>query len=80
MQQHISLSDFYSQLQRHDWFYNFSDDNRVFRAGDADAKRLKQVATSNGPEYISLLEAYRAAKYSGQPWGTEQKSLPDRPA
>jgi hypothetical protein len=44
----VSLQDFYDMLNTHDWFYEFSDDNRVWNEGiRAEAKLLLIASTSD---------------------------------
>jgi hypothetical protein len=43
----IKPSDFYKILANHDWYYNFSDDGRVWRAGQAMEKCIVSCALRN---------------------------------
>lgn len=75
-----SLKEFYDLLERHDWFYSFSDDHSVWLAGNRRQKELQAIAENGGQEYIDLLKAYEDHMYSGKPWDNEQAPKPARPA
>lgn len=44
-------------LEDHDWFYEFTEDRRVFNRGLTERKRLEQLADDN-PEFAELFETY----------------------
>lgn len=48
---------YFSQLEKHDWYYNYSDDHRVWTNGSAQAKRLQAIAQEN-PILIRMLKDY----------------------
>lgn len=52
------LEAFKQKLERHDWFFYFSDDSRVYNAGEATSKALVNE-TKNGP--IEFKKAYNEA-------------------
>ena len=70
--------DFYDLLTKHDWFYCWSDDNRVFQAGEAARKNLEAIAAGDQVKLNLLLE-YGNHVFSGKPWGTVQAPKPARP-
>jgi hypothetical protein len=44
LQEHKQLIEsFFSQCVRHDWFYAFSDDNKVYSKGETSLNTLKQT-------------------------------------
>jgi hypothetical protein len=44
------------QLKRHDWYYAYSDDHRVFTAGSSESRRLSQkVESLNCPYSMAQL-------------------------
>lgn len=47
----IPLEEFKYQLSCHDWYYYFSDDHRVYSAGEADSNRLKAIADAGNDDY-----------------------------
>ena len=48
-------------LSRHDWYYSYSDDNRVWRAGEASWKAI-QVMLKEHPEFQSILDAFKTER------------------
>jgi hypothetical protein len=42
---------FMEKLEAHDWYYEFSDDIKVYRRGKASEEELKKEAQENGPEF-----------------------------
>jgi len=75
----MTLQQLYDELERHDWFYAMSDDDRVYRAGSANASRLilQAAAVPGGAE---LMSAYQKHVFSGEPWGSTKTPKPERPA
>lgn len=43
----ITLEQFESELQKHDWLYYLSDSLRVVEKGEANEKRLRNLARDN---------------------------------
>lgn len=69
--------DFWDQLERHDWFYHFSDDHRVWVRGESDCKRLEDLAESLG--LTPMLKAFAEYHFSGESFGKPQAPKPERP-
>lgn len=74
----MSLLEFYDALDRFDWYYDFSDDGRVWRAGEAGHKRLKAIVAEGGDKYEALYNGFVDHYFSGKPWGTEKSPKPER--
>ena len=74
----MTLQEYYDALEKADWYYDYSDDNSVWRRGMAEIGRLEAVC-KEGPKYAALYEAFDKHKFSGKPWGTEQAPKPERP-
>ena len=72
--------DFYDLLEKHDWFYCWSDDHRVYTAGEASRKNLEMVARGDQVK-LNLLREYSAHMFSGKAWKTVQapKPAPNKP-
>lgn len=75
----LSLTDYWNMLSGHDWYYEFSDDHRVWSAGNAAHNRLLDLARQD-PERQKLFDAFNNHYFSGAPWNTVQQPLPPRPA
>lgn len=72
------LIEFYEMLQRHDWFYEFSDDHSVWQRGETSKTKLISISTQT-PEHRTLYNGFVAHYYSGASWKTEKKPLPPKP-
>jgi hypothetical protein len=57
---------FEAELERHDWFYDYSDDNNTYRAGKTAEKRLLQTAKEGGVDFQNVIVALWNKKYDGQ--------------
>lgn len=71
----LSIQSFYDDLVHHDWYYEYSDDGRVWRQGRADKERLEAEAKAGGVEYEALYQGF-ARHYFSYGNGPE---LPARP-
>jgi len=59
----ITLSEFYTLLDHHDWFYAYSDDGRYYRAGLEQMLAIKSVleqAEGVDKRYEDLYDDFRA--------------------
>jgi len=74
----MNLPEFYDQLDRHDWYYEWSDDHGVWERGSSDANRLAQIAKES-PVHQKLHNDFTEHKFSGESWGTEKAPKPIRP-
>ncbi len=54
----MNLADFKTKLDRHDWYYYFSDDHRVWCAGEAASKEIIELAKSSDDFKRAYNEAY----------------------
>jgi hypothetical protein len=73
------LQAFYDRLERHDWFYHYSDDNKVYNAGREADSKLKEYAREKGSDFKNLMTDYQNYLFSGSLYGTEKKPKPERP-
>lgn len=52
--------DFFNEkLEKHDWYYEFSDDITVYRRGKKAEAELEEAAKEGGPEFVAALSAAR---------------------
>jgi hypothetical protein len=58
------LKELDAQLARHDWFYNFSDCHRTWKAGESSLASIKDLAKMS-PEHGELYEAWSRRYFSG---------------
>lgn len=73
-----SLAEFYDVLERHDWYYYFSDDMSVHNKGELAQKNVEAMAKLS-VEHGTLFDAFNAHVFSGKPWGTERAPKPIKP-
>lgn len=69
-----TLTDYWDRLRRHDWYYGFSDDGRVYRAGEAESQAIRAIAKES-PEHQAMYDGF-VAHYSDH---GERPPLPPRP-
>lgn len=74
----MPLREFYSVLQSHDWFYYFSDDHRVWVAGEVASKRVQQLAKIS-PDHQALYDGFSAYHFSGESFGKPKAPYPEKP-
>ena len=43
----MDASEFFSLLEKHDWFYQYSDDHRAWEKGSTESKRLQAIIQEN---------------------------------
>lgn len=73
------LAAFYAHLQHHNWYYCFSEDRTVYRAGEESEKRLERLARESGPVHEWLWVEFSKHMGSGRAWNTKQHPLPPAP-
>ncbi len=77
--QQTPLSKFWDDLAKFDWYYSYSDDASVWRRGEAESKRLEQVAEQS-EEHAALMEAWkRHVKSYDLSMGKHAILRPERP-
>ena len=64
----MNLKEFDSMLKNFDWYYNMSDDNRVWRAGESANARIREVAKTSD-QHNELYEVWSKHYFSGASWG-----------
>lgn len=72
----MTRDEYRARLREHDWYYHFSDDPRVYHAGESESKLLIALAGQNS----EFQEDYRAVTdylFSGKSFGTSEISVPD---
>lgn len=72
----MDISEYYKQLEAHDWYYSFSDDSRAYNAGHDNEKRLYALR-GESEKHAALYDAFLAHKSSGKPWGTQEQPKPN---
>jgi hypothetical protein len=72
----MTLQDYYEELDKHDWYYQYSDDSRVYNKGQQNADRLKRISEES-PKHKILWEGFCNHMFSGGPWGTKKRRKPN---
>lgn len=75
----ITLQEYYDQLSRHDWTFQYSDDHSVWRRGSSEESRLIRIYTDNGPAFKELFDGFKNHVFNGEIYGTVKTPLPKRP-
>lgn len=65
------LDHFKEKLDNHDWYYEFSDDITVYRAGKANELSLEKEAKEGGPEFVQALSEAMAQRSNNIRKGTQ---------
>lgn len=52
------LDEYREKLKNHDWFYEFSEDQNIYRAGKTNEELLLKEAKELGPEYLELYQIH----------------------
>jgi len=74
-----SLAAFYAKLKSHDWYFGWSEDSSVYRAGEIADARLQKLAKDSGPVHQWLWGEYNKHMFSGSSWNTPQHPKPPQP-
>lgn len=67
----MTLEEFKEALKKHDWFYSFSDDGRVFNRGQQMDSQLLAIARNGGDDFKRIYNSEYAKR-----WHTKQFSPP----
>lgn len=61
----MNLKDFYNELVKHDWFFNYSDSHDVYTAGLVNEDKLMSISKTSG-KHRELFKSYeRYVRYGG---------------
>jgi hypothetical protein len=74
----VTLEQFHQMLSGHDWYFSFSDDSDVYRAGQDSQKRLDAIAKQS-PSYQALLDGFVRHYFPGEEEQVELPPLPVKP-
>lgn len=73
----LSLSEYWEMLNNHDWYFDCSDDGKVFARGRASLAKLSDIARQS-EEHKKMFDGFKAHKFSGKPWNTDQAAKPEK--
>lgn len=74
----ISLRDYWDSLNRHDWYYDYSDDHGVWKRGSSERSRLRALSMQSR-EHRDMFDKFHAHYFSGEGFGTSKQPKPERP-
>jgi hypothetical protein len=69
------IEEYYVMLERHDWYYAYSDDSRVFARGEQAASKVVSISKESD-KHKQLYKDYSAHIWSGKVFNTEKKPKP----
>ena len=62
----MTLADYYDRLDRHDWFYHYTDDHRVWTQGADEADKLWALGRQS-PAHAELYAEFLRHHSKGAP-------------
>ena len=74
----MDAKEFWDACDKFDWFYEMSDDGRVWRNGETARAKLLTFAPP-GSTNLAIWNGFVKHHYSGEPWGTAKEPKPERP-
>ncbi|MDN7465965.1 hypothetical protein [Burkholderia gladioli] len=74
-----TIEQFYDDLDRHDWYFSFSDNSQVYRNGTENVARIEAIVRRLGGDHAALYAAFEKHHFSGEPWSTPKWDKPARP-
>lgn len=72
------LAEYWDDLKKHDWYFNMTDDRGVWRRGDSNQRRLRAIASVQGPEFTDMYQAF-VDYHQRNMKGEATAPLPNRP-
>lgn len=54
----LTIKQFYDILSQHDWYYQYSDDHNVWKRGQEESSRIRQILQVEHPRSYQLRELY----------------------
>lgn len=74
----MNIQEYYDLLDKHDWFYQFSDDMSVYGAGEKAQKKI-QTLSDTSTVHRDLYLSFQGYKFSGPSYKTAALAKPVRP-
>lgn len=75
----MTLQEFYDKCAAFDWYYEYSDDHRVWQRGCTAHDALRAEAASD-PAKSEIYQAWHKHMFTGEPWKSERAPRPEKPA
>ena len=74
----MNIQEYYDLLDEHDWFYQFSDDMRVYNAGNVAQKKIQHLSETS-TVHRDLYLSFQGYIFSGPSYKTAHLTKPVRP-
>lgn len=71
-----SIVEYFEMLKNHDWYFEMSDDQSVWKEGSEYHQHLLNIANEKQADYKRMFDAFEQAYFSGEPWGTAKVEIP----
>ena len=75
----LTLAEYYDKLDKHDWFYDFSDDRNVRALGQKNDDEIKKIADTHGDKYLALYVDFKLHYFSGDSFNSLKAPKPKKP-
>lgn len=69
----MDLNDYEIALRNHDWYFYFSDDHRVYSAGEQSSGRLLSIAQTGADAFKRLYNKYHAKHFDTPSFVTKDR-------
>ena len=70
----MDLVEYFKELQRHDWYYEYSDDHKVWEKGRNNSKRI-QAAAQESEVMLRMYKDYADYVFNKMPKPTIEKYI-----
>ncbi len=67
----MTLNEYDKLLRGHDWYYNYSDDGRVWRAGESVQSQIVSLSKMS-EDHLTLYNAWSKYYFSGPNFNSEK--------
>ena len=62
----MTVLDFFNLIEKHDFYYSYSDDHNVWSKGVRESMEIKKLLVSNHPEFTEVYNDYVTEKFNGE--------------
>lgn len=70
------LSQYFDDCEAFDWYYEFSDDHRVWKEGKTGHEELIDRSKTLGEDARAIYKAWHNHMFTGEAWSTDQAPKP----
>ena len=74
----MTLQEFWDMLNRHDWYYQFSDDHSMWSDGNKNADQIRLLSDIS-PGHKKLYEGFQKHYFGGEAFKKPESPKPERP-